>query len=230
MLDGTPAPAHAEYIITGEIARQSPPVSGLNSTWISTYGRPQTTHVVACTHIHRQKNPVHWSLAPATIVALASELLLNAHIQNIEGGLDILDIRCLPFAGALVAIVKLKPRVQGQAKTALLGSLSGAAYWVKLAIAVDEDIDASSIRDVLWSIASRTHAEVDIDMIHGLRMLHADPTASPIQAGCEAERIGTRWFIDSTMPALSQPERRATFRRAIPKNFEAVDLSRYRFS
>ena len=136
----------------------------------------------------------------------------------------------MPFAGGLVAFVKLRARVQGQAKTALLGALSGAAYWLKLTIAVDDDIDTESVRDVLWSIASRTHAEIDVGMMDGMRMLHADPSSLSAQDGAGAERIGTRWFIDSTMPALSQPERRATFERAMPKNFAGVHLRDHKFS
>ena len=37
-------------------------------------------------------------------------------------------------------------------------------------------------------------------------------------------RAGTKWFVDSTMPPLTQAERRETFMRAIPKNFSKVDL------
>ncbi len=228
-LDGVPAPARAEYVIAAEVATQSPPGSDASSNLIGTYSRPQTTHVVVCDAIHRRSHPVHWSISPTTLLAMATELLLWEHIQNIEGGIDILDIRCLPYAGSLVAVVKMRPRVQGQAKTALLGSLSGPAYWLKFVIAVDEDIDAASIRDVFWSIASRTHAAIDVETIDGLRMLHADPTATRVLGRPCVGSIGSRWLIDSTMPALSQPERRVSFRRALPKNFDSVKLSSYHF-
>jgi 4-hydroxy-3-polyprenylbenzoate decarboxylase len=229
-IDGIPTPADAEYVIAAEITTKAAPSFGAVSNTLGTYSIPQHTHLVTCNMLYRRADPIHWLVSPAGVLGLATELLVWEHIENIEGGLDVLDIRCVPFAGGLVAFVKLRARVQGQAKTALLGALSGAAYWLKLAIAVDDDIDTESVRDVLWSIASRTHAEIDVGMMDGMRMLHADPSSLSAQDGAGAERIGTRWFIDSTMPALSQPERRATFERAMPKNFAGVHLRDHKFS
>jgi 2,5-furandicarboxylate decarboxylase 1 len=122
-------------------------------------------------------------------------------------------------------VVKLKPRVEGQAKTALMGALSGPVNWLKLAVAVDEDVDPSDLRDVFWSAASRTHAEKDVGLIDGLRAHKLDFAAS--LAGVGAERLGTRWFIDSTMPPLTQGKRRDDFARAVPKNLAATDLARF---
>ncbi|MND03236.1 hypothetical protein D3C83_229640 [compost metagenome] len=35
---------------------------------------------------------------------------------------------------------------------------------------------------------------------------------------------GVKWFVDSTMPGLTQPENRDAFARAIPKNLAKIDL------
>ena len=37
-----------------------------------------------------------------------------------EGGLDLLDVRCLGISGLMAIVPKLRPRVEGQAKTALI--------------------------------------------------------------------------------------------------------------
>ncbi|MEJ0072160.1 MAG: hypothetical protein WDO24_29460 [Pseudomonadota bacterium] len=166
------------------------------------------------------------------MIGLATELLVAAHIRNIEGGLDVLDVRCHAAAGGMVLVVKLRPRVEGQSKTALIGALSSPAPWPKLAIGVDEDVDAADLRDVFWSVASRTHAETDVALIDGVRM-HPGDVASPLDAPPDGdgdddgngERIGTRWFIDSTMPPLTQPERRLGFARAIPKSLRDIALA-----
>lgn len=219
------APADSEYVVVGDVLAETDaaPLSNV----LDTCGAPQTTHVVRSAALYRRRDPIHWSVAPAGLMALATELLVWEHIRNIEGGLDVRDVCCLPCAGALVAVIKLRPRVQGQAKTALLGSLAGPAYWVKLVIGVDEDIDSGSLRDVLWSVASRTHARDDVGVVDGVRMLHADPSAAFLDGDPSGERVGSRWYIDSTMPAVSQPERRATFQRAIPRNFARVNLADY---
>ncbi len=152
-------------------------------------------------------------------LALAAEALVLGHIRNIEGGLDAIDVRC-PVAGAAqVAVVKMRARVEGQAKTALMGALSGPVDRLKLAIAVDEDVDPADLRDVFWSIASRTHAEKDVAVIPGMR-------AHPLDF-ISAATGASRWLIDSTMPPLTQGKRREDFARAIPKNLAATDLERF---
>jgi 2,5-furandicarboxylate decarboxylase 1 len=156
-------------------------------------------------------------------LALAAEALTFAHIRNIEGGLDILDVRCPLAAAAQVVVIKLRPRVEGQAKTALMGALSGPVNCLKLAIAVDEDIDAADVRDVFWSIASRTHAATDVAVIPGMRA-HPLDFASPAGA---SGRLAARWLIDSTMPPVTQGKRREDFARAIPKNLASTDLARF---
>jgi 3-polyprenyl-4-hydroxybenzoate decarboxylase len=151
--------------------------------------------------------------------ALAAEALVLRHIANIEGGLELLDVRCPIAGGCQVVVVKMRARVEGQGKTALMGALSGPVNGVKLAVAVDEDVDAADLRDVFWSIASRTHAEKDVAVIPGMR-------AHPLDF-VSAARGCSRWLIDATMPPLSQGKRREDFARAIPKNLAITDLARF---
>ncbi|MBI3516041.1 MAG: hypothetical protein HY060_18565, partial [Proteobacteria bacterium] len=94
-----------------------------------------------------------------------------------------------------------------------------------LAIGVDEDVDAGDLRDVFRSAASRTHAAQGVGLIDGVRA-HPNDLASPLDGdGTSGERVGTRWFIDSTMPPLTQPARRETFARATPRNLDTVALN-----
>lgn len=233
-LDGTAVavPAEAELVIAGALEPDQTvelaPRGGLLGLYAA---EPAAPVFRAAAVLHRVK-PVHYALqvgaAPndlAGTMALATELVVAEHLRNIEGGLDLLDVRCHPAGGDLVLVVKLRPRVEGQSKTALIGALSGPAVWPKLAIGVDEDIDAGDLRDVFWSAASRTHAEKDVGMIDGVRA-HPDDLVSPLDGdGATRERVGTRWFIDSTMPPLTQPERRESFARAMPKNLREIPLA-----
>ena len=54
------------------------------------------------------------------LVATTIDMLLWQHLERVEGGLDIMDVRCLGIAGLMGVVIKLRPRVAGQAKTALL--------------------------------------------------------------------------------------------------------------
>ena len=68
------------------------------------------------------------------------------------------------------------------AKTALLAALSGPYLHPKLAIAVDDDIDASDLRQVMWSMTTRVHAERDVVMIPNSRVFPLD-NSSPVVEG-----------------------------------------------
>jgi hypothetical protein len=70
-------------------------------------------------------------------------------------------------------------------------------------------------------MASRLHAEIDLAVIGPLVMAEADRLP-------EGEaRSGTKWFIDSTAPGLTQGDRRLAFTRAVPKNLATVDLDAF---
>ena len=227
--DGIPVPIDAELAITGRIAGTETSVALEFCSPFGTYAQTLSFPVLSLASAHHREEPIFHALhvgGPgdmAGALCLAAELLVAEHIRNIEGGLDFLDIRCPPVAGGQVVIVKLRGRVEGQSKTALMGALSGPANWFKLAIAVDEDVDTGDLRDVFWSMASRTHAENDVRTIDGMRAHPLDLAARSVEDG----RVGARWFVDSTMPPLTQGKRRDDFARAIPKNLSSTDLAAF---
>jgi UbiD family decarboxylase len=224
---GLAFPAEAELVIVGEIGTDETRIGRL-ATPFGTQAEDTLCPVFEANGLLARHDAVFHAMQPddvAGALCLAAEALVAEHIRNIEGGIDFIDIRCPPVAAAQIVVLKLTARVEGQAKTALMGALSGPVNWLKLAIAVDEDVDPADLRDVFWSVASRTHAEKDVGMIDGLRAHPLDFAALP--AGFGADRIGTRWFIDSTMPPLTQGKRRDDFARAIPKNLGLTDLARF---
>jgi UbiD family decarboxylase len=229
-LDGValPVPADAELVIDGTIPPDDECSAGPSGDLLGIYATERVEPVLHARSLLHRIDPICYAVQVggpgselAGLIGLATELLVAAHVRNIEGGIDLIDVRSPPAGGGLVLAVKLRARMEGQAKTALIGALSGAAPWPKLAIAVDEDVDTGDLRDVFWSAASRTHAEKDVGMIDGVRAHPNDPAAPRDGTGA---RLATRWFIDSTMPPLTQPERRDGFARAIPRHLDDVAL------
>ena len=51
---------------------------------------------------------------------LGIEIATKEQLKNVEGGLDLLDVRCHPSDGMMMVVLKIRPRVEGQAKTALM--------------------------------------------------------------------------------------------------------------
>jgi 3-polyprenyl-4-hydroxybenzoate decarboxylase len=105
-----------------------------------------------------------------------------------------------------------------------MASLSGPCLHPKLAIAVDDDIDPNDLRQVMWSMTTRVHAEKDVTMIHNTRTFALDKTSPVREGGHQFERVGTKWLIDATKPAITHPEERAQFAPAMPINLHSVNL------
>lgn len=224
-------PAEAEIVLEGEILPNHSEPEGPFGEVPGTYAERGESEVFKVKCITRRRNPIYYAIHcgfPVTdtqaTTGLGIEIATREHIKNVEGGLDLLDVRSVREAGLLAIVIKLRPRFDGQAKTALMAALSGPYLHPKLAIAVDDDVDASDMRQIMWSMTTRVHAERDVVMIPNTRVFPLD-NISPVAEGQNSfHRIGTKWLIDATKPALTQPDQRARFERAMPKNFDDVNL------
>jgi 2,5-furandicarboxylate decarboxylase 1 len=224
-------PAEAEIVLEGEVLANHSEAEGPFGEVPGTYAEVGRSEIFRVKCITRRKNPIYYAIHcgfPVTdtqaTTGLGIEVATREHIKNVEGGLDLLDVRSVREAGLLAIVIKLRPKFEGQAKTALMAALSGPYLHPKLAIAVDEDIDASDMRQVMWSMTTRVHASRDVVMIPHTRTFPLD-NISPISEGQNSfHRVGTKWLIDATKPPVNQPDQRARFERAMPKNFDDVKL------
>ena len=224
-------PAEAELVIEGEVLPNHTEQEGPYGEITGTYAERGNSEIFRAKVVTRRKDPIFYALHcgfPVTdtqaTMALGIEVATKEHLGNVEGGLDLLDVRMVTSAGAMMLVIKLRPRVEGQAKTALMAALSGPFLHPKIAVAVDEDIDAGDLGQVMWSVANRVRADRDVIMIPNTRVFALD-SVSPIVPGQSSyHRIGTKWMIDATMPAASQEEDRKEFEPAMPKSLDSVNL------
>ena len=225
-------PAEAEIVLEGEVLPNHVEAEGPFGEVPGTYAQVGESEIFKVRCITRRKKPIYYAIHcgfPVTdtqaTTGLGIEVATREHIKNVEGGLDLLDVRSVREAGLLAIVIKLRPKFEGQAKTALMAALSGPYLHPKLAIAVDEDIDASDMRQIMWSMTTRVHAERDVIMIPNTRTFPLD-NISPISEGQNSfHRVGTKWLIDATKPPINQPDQRGRFERAMPKNFDDVNLA-----
>jgi UbiD family decarboxylase len=94
-----------------------------------------------------------------------------------------------------------------------------------MAIAVDDDIDAGDMRQIFWSLTTRVHAERDAVTLPQTRIWSLDNVSDIVPGQSAMHRIGGKLIIDATKPALTQAEDRARFERAMPLNYDAVELA-----
>ncbi len=145
-----------------------------------TYPDPGVAHVFRLKAITRRRDAIYYALHcgfPPTdtqsTTGLGIEMATIEQLRNVDGGLDLLDVRLLTVSGLMTLVIKLRQRVEGQAKVALMGALAGPYQQPKMAIAVDDDIDASDLRQIMWSMATRVRADRDVIMFPNVKALGA---------------------------------------------------------
>jgi 2,5-furandicarboxylate decarboxylase 1 len=224
-------PADAEMIIEGEILPDSMTDEGPFGEVTGGYAEEGSTEIFVVKAITHRKDPIFYGMHsgapmtdPQSITGICVEAALYEHLSKVEGGLDLLDIRCLGVAGLMAVVIKLRPRIAGQAKTALLAALSSPYLHPKLAIAIDEDMDASDLNQVFWSLTTRVNAEQDVTKIDNTRIWSLDNASDIVPGMSPMYRIGTKVAIDATKPWSSRIEDKTRFDRAMPTNYDAVDI------
>jgi 2,5-furandicarboxylate decarboxylase 1 len=224
-------PAEAELVLEGEVPTDLMEPEGPYGEVTGTYNAGGISEVFQVKAITRRSDPIFYALhcgAPVTdaqsTMALGIEVATKQHLSTVEGGIDLIDVRSVTASGDMMLVLKLRPRQPGQAKTALMAALSGPYLHPKLAIAVDEDIDAADLRQISWSMVTRVHASEDVTMIPNTRVFGLDSISPNVPGFGQYTRLGTKWLIDATLPVNLSEEERQEFMAAYPKNYASVRL------
>lgn len=224
-------PAEAELILEGEVPPGITEPEGPYGEVTGTYANGGESEIFQVKAITRRKDPIFYALhcgAPVTdaqsTMGLGIEVATKNHLKNVEGGIDLLDVRAVTAAGDMMLVLKLNPRAPGQAKTALMAALSGPYLHPKIAIAVDEDVDAEDLRQVAWAITTRVHASKDLTLLPNTRVFALDTISDRVPGMGPFIRTGTKWMIDATLPVEMSDADRNEFMAAYPKNYNEVRL------
>jgi len=96
-----------------------------------------------------------------------------------------------------ICYIAMKQRVEGEAKSAMLGAFS-EHYHIKYIIAVDDDIDIFNDSEVLWALATRTQPQKDTFIIPAVMGSRLDPTVGNDPLSPLTSKMG----IDATKPII----------------------------
>ncbi len=103
------------------------------------------------------------------------------------------------IAGSQLIVVSIKQRYGGHARQAAFAASQGSAlvaYMGRYVIVVDEDIDPTNIKDVMWALCTRSDPDTDIDIIRRAWSTPLDPTIrKPTKA-----LMNSRAIIDACRP------------------------------
>jgi UbiD family decarboxylase len=208
-LTGLPLPAHAEVVVEGEIP---PPdeesrLEGPFGEWPGYYavgavGPAELQPVVRVRAVYQRQAPIllaqppTWYGAPTRALPFESGTLWAqleaAGVPGITG--------VFQHTMYLIAI-SIRQQYAGHAKQAGLGVLSCAAgarngRWV---VVVDEDIDVTSMDEVVWALQTRSDPAADIDVLTGMWSTPLDPRMTPEQRA-SADHTNSRAVIYAVRP------------------------------
>jgi UbiD family decarboxylase len=216
-------PADAEIVLEGEILAEERDDEGPAAEYTGYASGKSTRNVFVVKAMTRKAKPLYLDIVPGK----SSEHLLLGGIarqardySRIKEMVPKLQAINFPFSGNLFhAYLSLKKPVAGEARRALM-VLFGADPYVKLAIAVDDDIDVFDEAAVLGALATRFQADADMFVVPKVVCNLLDPSSSG--------GMGAKLGIDATVPA-GWSEHPATIPQdAVMKAKSIIDASQWR--
>lgn len=206
---GLEIPATAEIVLEGELLSPEKELipEGPFGEWSGHYGQGRfqgRNLVIKVKAIMHRSQPIIQGAPPlldrkstlASIIRKSAELWeeLDRNIKGVAG------VWFPPEAGGTpVAVVSLKQQYPGHARQAamLLGGLN--PYVLKYLVVVDEDVDPTNVREVLWAMAMRSDPEISIDIIRKCWDSGVDP-AIPPQKRKQGDFTHSMAIIDACKP------------------------------
>jgi 4-hydroxy-3-polyprenylbenzoate decarboxylase len=189
-LTGLPIPAHAEIAIEGEV----PPPSveardeGPFGEWPGYYsggtiGTGERQPVIRVKALYHRQDPIIVNQAPLWPGAVIFGLRLDAGLlwDQLEsaGVQDVTGVWTYPY----IVVVAIRQRFAGHARQAGLAavSCSATARNGRYVVVVDDDIDPTDFKDVLWAMQTRVDPARDIELVDRCWSTPLDPRMSPAQ-------------------------------------------------
>ncbi len=202
---GLPFPAHAEIAIEGFMQPGDVLPDGPFGEWMGYYGaRTVDTPVVRVDKIYYRDDPILCCARPGRPPSDDSLYLAVVHAAQIwdhveKAGLpNVKGVWCMEAGiGALFNVISIKQAYPGHARQALLlaSQVLGGAYIGRFVIVVDDDIDPTSLYDVIWAMSTRCDPEYAIEIIRRCWSGNLD-----IAIPRERKGLSSRALIDACKP------------------------------
>jgi UbiD family decarboxylase len=204
---GLPVPAQAEIVLEGEI----PPLAeesvheGPFGEWPGYYAHEGEECVVRVRHVYHRRAPILLGEPPQRPLGAGAAFGVPAITVQVWEHLErsgITDVAGVwSFGNTLMIVVSLRTRYAGHAKQALLaaaGYRSGASMYTYY-VAVDDDVDPSNLKEVLWAMWTRVDPATAVEIIHEAWTSDLDPRLSPAKRAAGELTVG-RMLINACRP------------------------------
>ncbi|MEW6523015.1 MAG: UbiD family decarboxylase [Bacillota bacterium] len=190
-----PYPAEAEIVIEGRILPGVREPEGPFGEYTGYSTSRSTQNVFQVSAVCRRQNPLYLSVIPGysmehlNLMRVAKEALM---LERLKERVSTVRNVHYPKSGAnFHCYLSMKKMAEGTARQALL-LLFGLDPYVKLAIAVDEDIDITDEEEVMWAVATRMQADRDSFVVPHVFCNRLDPSS--------VDGMSAKLGIDATAP------------------------------
>jgi len=115
---------------------------------------------------------------------------------------DVAGVWCPPEGNTrLFTVVSIKQRYPGHARQAgvIASQCHAAAYLGRFTVVVDEDIDPTDMKDVIWAMTTRCDPVEDIEILRRCWSSPLDPIIPPNRKGRDSS-FNSRAIIDACRP------------------------------
>ena len=200
-------PAEAEIVIEGELLSREHEDEGPYGEYTGYASHRSTRNILRVTAITQRAKPIYLDIISGNssehllLGGMAEEAIVFNRLREMVPGVRALNY---PKSGThFHAYISLKTRAAGEARQALM-LLLGLDSYIKLAIAVDDDIDVFNEDEVMWAVATRFQAKSgDMFMVPDVLCNRVDPSAD---GGVSAKlamdaTVGSNWDAERDGPA-----------------------------
>jgi 4-hydroxy-3-polyprenylbenzoate decarboxylase len=202
---GLPIPAHAEIALEGFMEPGDECDEGPYGEWLGYYtGGTVRTPVIRVERAYYRDDPIILGCPQGKpphednrFLAYLRSAMIQDQVEK-AGVPNVVSVWCPPVAGnRLMTIVSIRQAYAGHAKQAALITSQCAAgvYMGRYVVVVDEDIDVTSMDDVLWAMLTRVDPDRDIQLV---TRAYSGPLDVALEPG--ARLFNSRAIVDATRP------------------------------
>ncbi len=228
---GLPMPADSEIVIAGWCPPGQTRPEGPFGEYTGYYASGERPNpIIEVERVYYRNNPIMNGAPPSRppydasyYLTLIGSLLIELELAKL-GVPDVKGVWTHEICASYFVVISLKQRFAGHPKQAALYASEIAArggMGGRYVVVVDEDIDATDIRQVLWAMCTRSDPERDVDIIRRTRSSPLDPIIKKPAAGL----FSSRAFIDACRPW----EWRDQFPEVIELDEDVVERLKERF-
>jgi UbiD family decarboxylase len=191
-------PADAEIVIEGEIVAGQRTIEGPFGEFTGYSGPQRISWLFQARAINFRRDGIIISIFPCKTEHLNAHFPIEASVFRVakEAVPNVIDTNWVHSGGPLSIIIRMKKMVEGEPMRAAMAAFS-ASNFIKIVIVVDEDIDPTDLKEVMWAVSTRVQPEVDLQVLTNLQGQVLDPSL-------RQEIRGSGMVIDATKP-LNRP-------------------------